>query len=676
MSIRRRFVSALCLLSMGSTVVSGQQKNPFAEWDEIQKKTEATSSAATTLKSRPAAPRPGGITYFSPSAVESAIEAAELPQSGTNASPEAQPKNDLTSSDAKPLITERLKARPKVSVTVPIEEVALPVSQKSGVQRAALTDAVSDDEAVTQVSGVERPVAANSDNSNPFAELLKSAENGAADNPFSANQSAFDLSTPANQAVAQPVSAAVTNTYEAGAAIDSETGPQSPGVTLQWIPHGALNVGQACEVELQIKNTSRSTVRGVMAEAVIPTDLKVNSVTPQPTAGTTSPTWTLGELKAGEKRSVMFNIVPTHRGEVRLDAFVRLTGFSSSSFAVQEPMLAVAVDGPTDVEVGQQVTYTVRVSNPGTGVASNVMIQAAIPEGLEHRRGSLLTIEIGTLNPGESRQAQLIVTAVRGGSHDMAVRVLAEGGLLDQTISTVRIEEPRLNLQIAGPAEQMAGRTAEYALQVGNEGGVPSANVRAKYRVPDGFEFVSADRGGKFNEVDHSIEWFVGTVASGASSQFKVVLKANDTGAALHQAGVISEHGKVTMAEHATRVDGTAVLDLKIAASEPQLSVKDEVTYEIRITNSGTRDAENVGVSCELPSALELLSVAGPSEYIAENGIMVFKSLPRIEAGKSAVFAIRLRCNRDGNHRLRLRVASESVTEALIGEETAFVTAR
>jgi uncharacterized repeat protein (TIGR01451 family) len=328
------------------------------------------------------------------------------------------------------------------------------------------------------------------------------------------------------------------------------------------------------------------------------------------------------------------------------------------------------------MEVGQQGTFVVRVSNPGSGMASNVLIQAAVPDGLEHRRGSLLTIEIGTLNPGESRQAQLNVTAVKGGEQQMAIRALADGGLTSQTAAALEVAEPELSLEITGPAEQMSGRTEQYLLQVMNQGDVPSANVRAKYRVADGFEFVSADRGGKYNDDERSIEWFVGTLQGGESSRFHVSLRAAETGALLHQAGVISEHGKVTMTEMETSVEGTAVLDLKIVASQNQLQVGDEITYDVEIANTGDRSATAVGFSCELPTGLELVETSGPTEYIAENGVVVFKSLAEIEAGKTAVYSVRARCTREGTHRLRLRAASESISEPLIGEETTIAAAR
>ena len=456
----------------------------------------------------------------------------------------------------------------------------------------------------------------------------------------------------------------------------ADSGPQSPGITVQWVRRGEFNVGQECDVDLVVQNTSKSAVRSVMTEAIIPDGLELVEAKPAAMEGSETPTWTFGELKPGETRTVAMKVIPRQRGDVRLDAFVRMTGFSSSEFSVQEPMISVEVSGPETVEVGQQAGYVVKVSNPGTGLANNVVIQAAIPEGLEHRSGSILSIDIGTLNAGESRQAKLSLTAVKGGVQDVAVRAIASGDLTDETTATVTVAEPQLKIAINGPEEQLAGRTSDYKMSVSNAGGVPSENVRAKYRIPEGFEFVSANRGGKYSKTDHSIEWFVGTLQPDESSDFSLTLRATEPGELLHQAGVISEHGQVTMCDYNTVVEGMAALDLKIVSSSKDLSKGDEVTWEVHIRNTGSREASNVGMSCELPSGIQLVDAEGPSEHIAENGVMVFRSLPAIAPDEEIVYSIRATCLREGNHRLRLRVASESISEPLIGEESATVVER
>lgn len=668
---------------------------------QVRMRERTASESGSTTKPATTPSKPGSST-------KSAKSAKPAPKAPSDATTEAEQdfswatdKPAAPVANAVPASTGKPAGKAPVAEAAPVKAAAASRSSKPGsatpVIRQAAFEAHSEKEkkgTITQIrKGSEGPAAASEEN--PFNSYRKhpapESSGGLSDfekavlaektdkKPAAANATSTKPATGAPRAnVTMPVSSSRVLPGSGGkstaTASVADSGPQSPGVSVQWVRHGEFNVGQECNVDLLVQNNSKSVIRSVMTEAVIPSEVEVLEASPEPMTGTEVPTWTFGELKPGETRTVKLRMVPRQRGDVRLDAFVRLTGSSSASFSVQEPMIGIAVAGPDKVEVGQQAAYSIRVSNPGTGIASNVVIQAAIPEGLEHRSGSLLTIDIGTLNPGESRQAKLNLTAVKGGEQELAVRAVAEGGLTDESMTSVEVAEPQLQIAITGPDEQMSGRTADYKLTVSNAGIVQSANVRAKYRIPEGFEFVSANRGGKYAKADHSIEWFVGTLQPEETSEFQLTLKATKTGEALHQAGVISEHGQVTMCETLTEIEGTAALDLKIAASQPTLKAGEEVEWTVSIANTGSRAASAVGLSCELPAGFELIGAEGPSEYIAENGVMVFRSLPEIAPGETATFTISGKCLRAGNQHLRLRVASESITEPLIGEESATVT--
>ncbi|MFO0975151.1 MAG: hypothetical protein U0996_02070 [Planctomycetaceae bacterium] len=653
----------------------------------------ASTSKPTTAAAKPAASKAKATKPAAPVTEEATVSDSEQDFSWASDKPAAAPSKTAAATAkpaAKATVTESAASRTSPASARPAKAAA-PAAEI----RQAGFEARSEKEKKGTITQIRKDAAAAPEkDQNPFNTYLKHSAPEATDDasdferavlaekkkPAAPSTAAPKTSPAAPRAnVTMPVSSSRVlpgSAPKAAAATASvaDAGPQSPGVSVQWVRHGEFNVGQECDVDLLVQNNSKSTIRSVMTEAVIPSEVEMLEATPAPMTGTEVPTWTFGELKPGESRTVKLRVIPRQRGDVRLDAFVRLTGSSSAAFSVQEPMIGVAVAGPDKVEVGQQAAYSIRVSNPGTGIANNVVIQAAIPEGLEHRSGSLLTIDIGTLNPGESRQAKLNLTAVKGGSQELAVRAVAEGGLTDESMTSVEVAEPQLQIAITGPEEQMSGRTADYKMTVSNAGIVQSANVRAKYRIPEGFEFVAANRGGKYAKADHSIEWFVGTLQPDETSEFQLTLKATKTGEALHQAGVISEHGQVTMCENLTQVEGTAALDLKIAASQPSVKAGEEIEWQVTIANTGSRAANAVGLSCELPAGFELVAAEGPSEYIAENGVMVFRSLPEVAAGETVTFTISGKCLRAGNQHLRLRVASESITEPLIGEETATVT--
>ena len=538
------------------------------------------------------------------------------------------------------------------------------------------------------------------DSGNPFADFAAAATaepaaaagelvvpdagpafgNGDAASPFLMPEpaSAVEASTPAAAVdVSETASVEVVPEFATPAAVEpiairpGAAGPQTPAVTVRWEHDASFNVGQNCACRMIVENTGASLVSNVVAEAVLPGGLDVISAEPAPVATGESATWTFGELKPGQSRAVDLVVVPKGTGDVDLNAYVRFTGASSSRFTVEQPLLAVSLTGPKNVEVGQSVSYTVEVKNPGTGKANNVVIQAVVPEGLQHRQGRILTIEIGTLNAGESRRARLSLTGVAGGDQQLAVRVIGDGDLSEQTIETVSVAEPKLNIGVRGPTAPIAQEAAVYEVVVVNEGRVDSNNVRAKYKLPAGFDYVSADRGGKYNKTEGTIEWFVGTLEPGKMKHMSVSLKATKDGESKHQVGVISEHGKMTMAEHKCRVQGMASLDLKFTSDATRIRVQDgEATFEIAITNNGTATAEAVGLSCEVPPAMELVEVSGPSEYISDSGVIIFRSLPKLGPGETATFVVRTTCSRTGRHTARVRVASKSIRKALIDELT------
>ena len=449
------------------------------------------------------------------------------------------------------------------------------------------------------------------------------------------------------------------------------TGAQTPRVEVRWIGRETLSIGQESQCSLVVTNNGSSMVRNVVVEAAIPPGVDVIRARPAPQKDTSR--WAVGDLAAGEERTIEMLMLPQERGDIALNAFVRFTGYSTSVFSVKEPMLQMVVEGPTSVTIGEQAKYVVTVHNPGTGVTRSVVVEARVPEGLQYRSGSVPRIDIGALKPGESRQAALNLTAISGGEYLLVVRSMADGGLQDEARADVVIAEPRLQVDISGPESETVGKPSEYQLSVTNSGNTPSINVRAKYKIPAGFEFVNSDRGGVLEEAEHLVDWFVGTLQPGETTSYRVILVASEAGQAQHQAGVVSERTKATRASHLVDVQGLPKIELDVAAARQTPAIGEETVIHVRISNAGGIAAEKVGLFCELPSGLEFVAAAGPSEHLAENGVVIFRSLEQVEAGQNATYRIKARCVRAGEHRVRARVASGSLADPVNGERVVSV---
>ena len=702
MSIARTSLLALSLVLLSSLVIAAD--NPFARWDKANAPAvqptppkQPAVKAPTPVTAAPATSTAGRVSleYFSASATETATP--QLPP----VPPETPAKAPSSvAGDAGNVVVERLKVTTSTASTKEdLQDLAaaqpnLPPSTPAAQQTASTSSAKANSvftaafESDQTTSGIQQTAAQFEEPTNatlnPFAEFLEAQDTeSVGDDSQFAESVEFDLpSAPvsferevpafdSSFSMPEPTTRSAVSSFQSAPAISSASGPQTPSVTVRWQHQGEFNVGQESRCDLVVENSGSSLVRNVVTEAVLPDGLEVISAEPAPEATNGRASWNFGDLQPGQTKTVRMVMIPRGQGSVELSAFVRLTGASTSTVAVLEPKLSLEMDGPASVEVGQLVNYTANVTNPGTGQARNVVIQAVIPDGLEHKRGKMLTIDIGTLNPGESRRARLSVTGVKGGVQKLAVRVLADGGLTDQVIEQVAVAEPQLNIGVRGPAQCVASQPNTYEVIVANEGNVESNNVRAKYKVPAGFEFVNADRGGKYNAAEQTIDWFVGTLDPGQMKQFNVSLRPSASGDFTHQVGVISEHGKMTMAEHTSSVQGHAKLTLSVVSSSPRVASNGgAAAFEIVVENKGSVIAEGVGVSCEIPPGLELVDIAGPSEYIADSGVIIFRALPTLAAGESAKFVIRTQCSRSGEHVARVRVASQSISRALIDEES------
>ncbi|MCA8995242.1 MAG: DUF11 domain-containing protein, partial [Planctomycetaceae bacterium] len=249
----------------------------------------------------------------------------------------------------------------------------------------------------------------------------------------------------------------------------SNTGPQTPSLTVEWVKKSEINVGQECQCQLIVKNAGKSTSRNVQVQAYFPANVRLAGASGQPEATADSLTWNFASISPGESHVFDVTMIPQQRGQIETRAEVRFTGAASHSFAVAEPLLKLDIEGLSEVLVGEPASHTVIVTNPGTGIATNVQIEALIPDGLEHARGKRLLMELGSLNPGERRPVRLALAASAGGKQIIQVQARADGSLVETISREVQVIAPQVLAGIDGPGLRYVGRQGTFTLKVLND---------------------------------------------------------------------------------------------------------------------------------------------------------------------------------------------------------------
>ena len=520
-------------------------------------------------------------------------------------------------------------------------------------RRGRLTDPISTDSAPTQTSAIEptptptptpTPVAAKPE---PFRSQATTPGTGRA-------QKSPDVAR-----------------YRSPAQSDKDPAEESSAAAVQtsWSLLSPLNLGQECTAELTVRNTGADAAERVSLEVRVPASVRVLQTVPEPIERQAFLGWKFDELTAGEATTIQITFVASDAGPLDLSAHVRHTSSQRESFTVAQPLLEVALSGPKEVRVGEPASQTVLVKNPGTGIAANVKLQAMIPAGLEHAEGEHLLMAIGSLNPGEVRSVRLAMVAVGGGDHVLQVQADADSGLVKTAAAEVTVIAPSLKAGIDGPSLRYLGREAEYRIRVLNDGMAATNFVQVAHRVPEGFDFVSAERGVKFDPATRLVNWYVGALESEESQDLKIRLVAHKLGEFVHDVRATSEHGTQANAQLATRIEGAASLVVKVADLEDPVEVGSETAYEITITNEGTAPARLVGLTCEIPSGLSLVDVTGPSDHRVQEEMIGFRPIDALPAGESLTYQVHVKGGAAGDQRFRCRLTSESLSQPLFSEE-------
>ena len=377
------------------------------------------------------------------------------------------------------------------------------------------------------------------------------------------------------------------------------------------------NFGDKVDYTIKVTNDGIGDANNIVVKDVLGEGLKFVSATGEYTWDEDSRTiiWIV-DLAKGESKIFHVIAVAEAYGVLSNNVFV---GDKSASADVTVPEInpdkTVNVANPN---FGDDVTYTVTVSNDGIGDANNVVIVDRLGEGLTFVSAS----DKGVWDPVK-RTVTWIVDLAKGESRTFYVNatVDAYGSVSNSLVvgnktASVNVTVPEINPNKTANIENPNfGDNVTYTVTVTNDGIGDANNVVVKDTLGKGLIFISATGNYTFDEATNTITWIV-DLAKCESKTFKV----NAT---------VSEYGNVTN----TVIVGNKTFNKNVTVPEinPNKTVNNEipnfgdnVTYTVRVTNDGIGDANNVVVCDILGKGLKFLNADGNFTYDEKTGTITW----------------------------------------------------
>jgi uncharacterized repeat protein (TIGR01451 family) len=462
-------------------------------------------------------------------------------------------------------------------------------------------------------------------------------------------------------------------------------GLQTPQFALEKRGPREIQVGKPARYEILVRNVGNATALDVTLHDAVPYGTTLITTTPPASpVGDRQPAgpgghsggsaaaelvWALGALAPGGEARVSMEVMPEIEGEIGSVASVSFRTEASMRSRATKPDLKLDASEAKAVRIGGEMKLSLKVSNPGTGIATGVVLEGLLPEGVSHSAGRELEFDVGQLRPGESRTIDLVLGSSGPGVHMARFAARADGRLEVEQAVRLEVTAPTLELSAEMPSRRYLQRPATCVLSMVNAGTAPARAVELVAQLPPGMKFVRANHAGFYEERFHRVLWNLEELPPGERGSVEMVLMPVDLGPQKIVSAARSSDGPSSQASHTVEVEGLAALFFEVTDSEDPIEVGGVTEYIVRIGNQGTKAASGVRLTATLLGDLEPVDAKGPAAHRVDNLAVIFEPLARLAPTEEAVFRIRVRGRREGDQRMQVQLVSDDHPSPITKEE-------
>ncbi len=440
-----------------------------------------------------------------------------------------------------------------------------------------------------------------------------------------------------------------------------------------------VTAGQSITYTVRVTNTSGSTLSTVTLTDSLPvtvTGVTLSSSNWDSCMGSGVVVCTAGSLgvNANAILTVTGTVTPTalHNEQLVNNAQVSAADVSIVQIAqvtsTVQRSVALAITksaSPSPVLAGNQITYTVRIINDGPSDASGLVVTDTLPVSVTNPfssttggalscSGSIsITCNLSTLSAGSSLTWTITGTVSASALNGSVITNTAgvksaEVGIAQTALVTTTIQRS-VALAItksAYPSTVLAGQEITYTVRITNSGPSLASNVQLTDTLPTLSNVISSTTGGLICggigsltctltslAVDGSVTWTITGIVSANALSGSVITNT---------AGV--KAAEVSVAQTAlvtTTVQRSVALAITKSASPSPVLAASQITYTVRITNSGPSDASGLVVTDTLPvSVTNPISSTTGGVLNCSGSSSITCNLSTLSAGSSLTWTI------------------------------------
>lgn len=444
-----------------------------------------------------------------------------------------------------------------------------------------------------------------------------------------------------------------------------------PGVRVVTEGPSEIMIRELTQYEVRVENRGSFDATGIVVHSSLPAwaevqghNASIGAIKTVDKSGQAQLQWTIDRLPAGvvERMFVRVKAIKAGTFDVATD-WSLMPQKHVANITVREPKLAIVIDGPDEIVYGKSEKYRVRVMNPGDGDASNVVFT------LSPQSKTPQSQKIGTIPAGKEAQFEIELTARELGELRIGSVAVADREVKVESDKAIRIAAANLVAELTGPPLRYQNSEAVYHLVVTNTGKAVCESLKAEVRLPMGVKYLSGVSEGTVE--GDVLRWNIDALQPGAVREYDLVCKMDRTGEMVLSFACTGTAAGRTNVSIETLVEAIADLVMTIGDPIAPAPINTDVTYEMTITNRGSKAAEDVRVVAQFGHGIEPVRVEGQTGELLP-GQVLFNPIARIEPGDTLRLKVIAKADRAGDHRFRTEVR-HGETSMMAEESTVYM---
>lgn len=432
----------------------------------------------------------------------------------------------------------------------------------------------------------------------------------------------------------------------------------------------AASVGGSLIYTIEIE--ALDDVNNVRVVEAIPAGVRFNSAQPAASLAGSNASWSFPSMKKGQSETIRVSVQPITEGDHTICSTVTVDNAFCLDFFAGQPKLEVVKEGPSTIELGEEASWTVTVTNTGSATASNVVVTDTLPDAFTTT--SQLRQVIGDLAPGQTETVTYTAKAVKQGNFQNQAVASYDGsgpdgrgsaGASPAASAPIAVVQSGIRVRKTGPAEAYVFKPVPFQITIENTGDTDLKNVRITDILPTGATVADNGRG---RVSGNAIGWMIPNLPAGASQLITTEVASTQKGESTNTVKLLAANGLEASDSVITNWLAVPGVTVSITDSKDPIRVSEASTYSIQVRNQGDFEPVSGVVTVTFSEGIKPTSVAGDAQGTI-NGQTVTFPRTTLEPGKDTNLSITAEGSAIGAGRAVLNFNADFLSMPIISEE-------